>query len=122
MGWGSGRGTDDDCAAVSGGVSFGSFGAFRLGETGTVLDKGRGDNFCLMFWPLSLQLFPYAMKPTGRHSTYPCTRAYSSTPGGRVMGDRAGRGNNGAAFLGTAKRRNQWKMSMSDDSHYVAGG
>ena len=38
------------------------------------------------------------------------------------MGDRAGRGNNGEAFLGTAKRRNQWKMSMSDDSHYVAGG
>jgi hypothetical protein len=91
-------------------------------ETGTVLDKGRGDNFCLMFWPLSRQLFPYAMKPTGRHSTYPCAHAYSSTPGGRVMGDRAGRGNNGAAFLGTAKRCNQWKMSMSDDSHYVAGG
>jgi hypothetical protein len=27
-----------------------------------------------------------------------------------VRGDRAGRGNNGAAFLGTAKRRNQWKI------------
>ena len=35
------------------------------------------------------------MKPTGRHSTYPCTHAYSSTPGGRVMGGRAGRGNGG---------------------------